>query len=160
MKTFITTLFLVLASSVFSQTDQAFGDSLFNGIQSPNTVWNDWFITLEEYHRLIDRQELSKHDKDEFKLSINEGYDQQLSEFKNEMKELNLQYQNDLEEEVDITLTKVKSEPIEGIKRVFRLQLFVKFTWKKKTDNYILECQAAFIGNQWLLMEPLQEYFE
>ena len=157
--------FLIFSLLVFSmvgakaQTEKEFGDSLFNYFSSAQKQWESWYIEKEIYHKLIEKQPLSKNDKDEFKLSINENYSRQLEEFVTSMKNIQEEYTID-DNESSFTLTNIKTAPLEEVKFVYYFRLFITYHWKKGDDNYVIEFQACFINKQWHMMEPFQEYYE
>ncbi len=144
---------------VKSQTEKEFGDSLFQYFSSPQNNWKSWYIEKETYHILIEKQQLSKSDKDEFKLSINENYDRQLEEFVTSMKEMQEEYLIE-DGESSFTLTDIKTEPLEDVKSIYFFRLFITYHWKKGDDKYVIEFQACYINKKWHMMEPFQEYYE
>lgn len=155
----ILTLLLVLSFSGIAQSEILFGDSLYNNFISGNKNWNSWYIKLENYHRLIEKQSFSKDLKDEFKISINEGYEDQLADFKSKMLETQELYTIE-EEKNAYSLDTVKIEPLDDVKFVYFFRLYINYKWKKGEDTYILEFQACYINNQWHMMEPFQEFYE
>jgi hypothetical protein len=109
VKFILTTL---LVSSLFTsvaQNEQTFGDSLFTQFQSDNNQWNDWYISLETYHRLIERQRMSKDVQDDFMLSINESYESQMQNFVSTMQEMQSVYNVEQDDKSYYELTTIKT---------------------------------------------------
>ena len=159
MRVFIFSLLVISLTSATAQTEQEFGDSLFQYFSSEQNQWKSWYIEKEVYHKLISKQPLSKDDKDNFKLSVNENYDRQLEEFVSSMENMQEEYLID-DDESSFTLTKIKTEPLEEVKHVYYFRLYITYHWKKGDDNYVIEFQACYINKQWHMMEPFQEYYE
>ena len=143
-----------------AQNEQAFGDSLFNHFQSEDKQWENWYITLETYHKLIERQRMAKNDQDDFMLSINESYDAQLQNFISSMQEMQRVYNVEQDDGSYYELTNVKTEPLEDVKLVYFFRLQITYHWKKGEDKYIIEFQACYLNKAWHMMEPFQEFYE
>lgn len=159
MRLLVFTLLVFSMVGAKAQTEKEFGDSLFQYFSSTQNQWESWYIEKEIYHKLIEKQPLTKNDRDDFKLSINENYDLQLDEFVTSMKNMQEEYTID-DDESSFTLTSIKTEPLEDVKFVYYFRLFITYHWKKGDDNYVIEFQACYINKQWHMMEPFQEYYE
>ena len=158
-KYILVTFLLTIGFWSNSQNDSLFGEKLFIAIQQDTTDWTHWYITLEEYHQLIERQNMSKSSKDEFKISVNESYKVQFDNFIEEMNSLRDSYSIE-QEDAHYELVKVETEPLEQVKDIYYFRLYIEFHWKKRRESYVLEFQAAQLNGQWIMMEPLQEYHQ
>ena len=159
MRLLLFSILIISLTGVKEQTEKEIGASLFLYFSSPQDHWENWYIEKGIYHKLIERQSLSKNDKDEFKLSVNENYNRQLDAFVTTMKDMQAEYLIE-DDESSFTLTKIKTEPLEEVKHVYYFRLFITYHWKKGDDKYVIEFQACYINKKWHMMEPFQEYFE
>lgn len=159
MKQFLIILTFFVGLNTFSQLDSTFGENLFKALQQDTTNWKGWYITLEEYHQLIERQRMTQSAKNEFKLSVNESYKLQYENFIQEMKNLQDEYTID-QKDAFYKLIKVETEPLEQVKDIYYFRLYIEYHWKKKRDPYVLEFQATKMNERWIMMEPLQEYHQ
>lgn len=160
MKYIITILLTTNFFLGLAQNEQAFGDSLFTQFQSENDHWTDWYITLETYHKLIERQRMNKDVQDDFMLSINESYNNQRQNFINAMQEAQDVYNTEQEGDSYYELTSIKTEALKDVKLVYFFRLYMTYHWKKGEDKFIIEFQACYLNKQWHMMEPFQEYYE
>ncbi len=160
MRFIITTLFVSILLSCLAQNEQAFGDSLFYQFQSENDKWDDWYISLETYHKLIERQRMNKDVQDDFMLTINESYDAQFQIFVSTMQEMQSVYNVEQDDNTKYELTAVKTEALKDVKLVYFFRLYITYHWKKGEDKYIIEFQACYLNKKWHMMEPFQEFYE
>jgi hypothetical protein len=160
VKFILTTLLVSSLFTCVAQNEQTFGDSLFTQFQSDNNQWNDWYISLETYHRLIERQRMSKDVQDDFMLSINESYESQMQNFVSTMQEMQSVYNVEQDDKSYYELTTIKTEALKDVKLVYFFRLFITYHWKKGEDKYIIEFQACYLNKEWHMMEPFQEFYE
>jgi hypothetical protein len=160
LKVLFSALLLFATISSFGQNEQEYGDSLFTFFSSDNQQWEDWFISLETYHKLIARQRMPKDDQDDFMLSVNESYPEQLENFVAQMKEMQSQYNLESDDVNYYTLDRVSTKPLEDVKLVYFFRLNVTYHYKKGKDSYVIEFQACYLNKEWHMMEPFQEYYE
>ena len=160
MKLILTTLLTTSLFTCLAQNEQAFGDSLFTQFQSENIQWEHWYITLETYHKLIARQRMNKDVQDDFMLSINESYPDQLQNFVSTMQEMQSVYNSEQEGDNYYELTSIEIEPLNDVKLVYFFKFYMTYHWKKGEDKYIIEFQACYLYKQWHMMEPFQEFYE
>lgn len=159
MKYFILSFCLFGQFYTKAQDHTTLGDSLFVEIQNQKTDWGEWYITLDEYLSLVDRQSMTISQKEQFKSTVEESYTEKRKSFIISMDDVQDQY-NYTDKDSRYSLDNISMEPVEGLKDIYYIRLHITFHWKKRKDPYILEFQAAKIKLRYVMMDAVQEYHQ
>lgn len=145
----------------FERTLENISRSLVTSVTTAHDIPDTTYITLEEYHRLIDRQPLSSADRSSFKMEVNGFYPGQKEEFLRGLEQLQLIYVNEIGKGASIEMDTILFREMEDTYNIFEVRIKLIFSYPDEEDSEIyLETMAASMRRRWSFISPVVESYE
>lgn len=135
--------------------------ALISSITSAGSSPDTLYISLENYHRLIDRQPMDRDARSMYKAEVNQSYDRQRSDFNRTSEELQKIYVNEIQRGVSIEMDTLRFHEVNGTANIFEIEIYLNFVYpdgeKARATIYTM---AAIVRRQWSFISPLEESFD
>ncbi|KAB2817922.1 MAG: hypothetical protein EP346_07635 [Bacteroidetes bacterium] len=136
-------------------------NGLMTTLTSAVDVSDSLFISIEEYHRLIDRQPLNAAERSQYKSEVNDFYPDQQAEFLQSIKELQKIYVSEINRGVSIEMDTVRFKEVRGTANIFEVQIEVVFKDDEGNRSYLyIDTMAASVRRRWSFISPIEEEYE
>lgn len=136
-------------------------EGLMTTLTSAVDVSDSLFITIEEYHRLIDRQPLNAAERSQYKSEVNDFYPTQQGEFLQSIRELQKIYVSEINRGVSIEMDTVRFKEVRGTANIFEVRIEVKFKDDEGNDSYLyIDTMAASVRRRWSFISPIEEEYD
>lgn len=155
----------VLSSNSYGQSPRSLeqlSEALVQNITTATELSDSTFITLEEYHRVIDRQPISRSQQSQLKQDVNESYPGQKTDFLAELVNLQRIYVNEVNSGASISIDTIYFEEMPETYNLFEVRIVLSFTYEDEEDNstYYLDTMAATTRRRWSFISPVVEGYD
>lgn len=141
------------------RTVQKLADEFLKSVTTAFPVSDSLFITLEEYHLLINRQPMSNSDKSEFKMYVNNSHQSELEQFVKNLEELQEVYVYQMNEGASLLLDTVIIEEVEGTRNIYNctIRLSIHYPEEDEVIKIFFEANLGTVRRRFCFISPLTE---
>ena len=120
------------------------------------------YISIEEYHVLIERQPMSSSDKSNFKSEVNSFHADQEQEFYTGLQSFKQIYSNEIRRGANIELDSVWIQPMEGTRNIYEIRLEISFHYQDDDEPVItfLESMVGTVRRRYSFLSPIVESYD
>ncbi len=132
-------------------------DAITTSFDIPDSL----YISLEEYHMLIERQPLSSSDRSNFKQEVNDFYSTQHDEFYEGLTELQRVYVSEINQGASIELDSIWTQAMEGTRNIYEVRMQVSFHYPdEETTTTFLETMVGTVRRRYSFLSPIVESYD
>lgn len=141
--------------------DELAGEA-FTAITTNSPTPDSLYISLQEYHMLIERQPMSNSDKSNFKTEVNSFHGNQEREFYSGITSFRQIYTNEISRGADVRLDSVWSQPMEGTRNIFEIKFQISFQYEEDEEPVLtfLETMVGTVRRRYSFLSPIVESYE
>lgn len=146
------------------RTLEELAEETVNALTTAFPISDSLYITLEEYHLLINRQPLGTSDKSEFKREVNDSYPAELERFHTEMADLQEIYVSEVNRGAKIQLDSIWVAEMEGTRNIYEVRIELSFTYIDEVGEeeivvVFLETMVGTVRRRYSFISPLTESY-
>ncbi|KAB2814215.1 hypothetical protein [Phaeocystidibacter luteus] len=145
-----------------TRTLEELTDEIVTSVTTSYAISDSLFISLEEYHLLIERQPLSRDAKSDFKQEVNDIHETQTSEFYDGLKALQRIYVSEINNGATMKLDSIWLLEVDGTRNIYEIRLEFHFEYEddEQSSQLYLDSMVGAVRRRFSFLSPLVEAYE
>lgn len=158
-------IFMVLLSTVTSfaqstRTEDSLASELFYTLTHNDSSLDSLFISLQDYHRLIDRQRLSSGDRSQYKSEINNSYSTLEYDFIESVKILRTVYSQEILRNVKIEIKSSTFHPVPQTVNIYEMVMVLTLQEEDEAPYQVeIDAMVANVKLRYSIITPVNESY-
>ncbi|NVK29165.1 MAG: hypothetical protein HWE14_14020 [Flavobacteriia bacterium] len=159
---FLFVLTLPFFSWAQTRTLEELTDEIVTSVTTSYAISDSLFISLEEYHLLIERQPLSRDAKSDFKQEVNDIHDTQNKEFYEGLESLQRIYVSEINNGATMELDSIWLLEVDGTRNIYEIRLEFHFVYEdqEQSSQLYLDSMVGSVRRRYSFLSPLVEAYE